>query len=409
MRCLCKILALFIALPLAACDFSAYKAGMTTRAFIPAGDYDWRGSSIHALITTVWYPAAGGVEEQDIGLPPGPSPVWNAGQAAVDAPPFNPLALLSNPAIRSDPRFRDFLRSLPGFKHSFPLIVLSHGDGSDGTLLAWMGEAMASKGFVVAAVEHPGDNSMEAVTLDGFALRWKRAADLKAVIDGVLTDPVLGDLIDRNRIGAAGHSLGGYSVIELAGGRTDLQAYGQYCSSSPLEACAPPPDRADFVTYIQEVAQDPTKDPMLAEALGHAGDSYLDKRVGAIFAMAPAFGYSFDTTSLRKISIPVHVVVGDADALAPAQWNAEYYVESINANKRFKNASLDVLQGGVGHFVFLDLPTEFGKQVLPPDLALDLPGVDRAAIHDQVAQSALKFFCESLRVNSPWVKCPWVK
>jgi predicted dienelactone hydrolase len=246
---------------------------------------------------------------------------------------------------------------------------------------------------------------MEPVTLEGYGLRWKRAVDLKAVIDGMLADSVFGELIDSNRIGAAGHSLGGYSVIELAGGRTDLLAFGQYCAASPPEACMPPPDRADFVAYMIQVAQDPSIDPTFAQALGHAGDSYLDKRVGAVMAMAPPFGYSFDTTSLSKIKIPVKVMVGDADVVAPGEWNAKYYVQSINAGKKQQNASLDVLAGGVGHFAFLDLPTELGKQVLPPELALDLPGVDRAAVHDRVMESSLRFFCESLKVDSVWVSC----
>jgi predicted dienelactone hydrolase len=167
----------------------------------------------------------------------------------------------------------------------------------------------------------------------------------------------------------------------------------------------PPPDRAEFVARMIQVAQDPSIDPVLAQALGHAGDSYVDGRVGAVIAMAPPFGYSFATTSLSTISIPVKVMVGDADAVAPREWNANYYVQTINAGKQRPNATLDVLAGGVGHFAFLDLPTALGMQVLPPDLALDLPGVDRAAIHKEVMASALKFFCESLKVDSLWVNC----
>jgi predicted dienelactone hydrolase len=383
----------------------AYKVGLTTRAFIPAGDYDWRGSQTQALVTSIWYPASMDAQEQDVGLPPGPNPAWNAGRAAVDAPPFDPRSLLSDPRVASDPRAKQLLAAPPAFKRSYPLIVLSHGDGSAGMLLAWMGEVLARNGFVVAAVNHPGDNAMEAVTLQGYGLRWKRALDLTAVIDGMLADPMFADLIDRSRIGAAGHSLGGYSVIELAGGRTDLQAFGLYCASGPPEACTPPPDRADFVTYMIQVAQDPSINPTLAQELGHAGDSYLDGRVGAVLAMAPPFGYSFATTSLSAISIPVKVMVGDADAVAPGEWNAKYYVQNINGGKKRPNATLDVLTGGVGHFAFLDLPTEFGKQVLPPELALDLPGVDRAAIHQEVMASALRFFCESLKVDSVWVNC----
>jgi predicted dienelactone hydrolase len=407
-----KVRALLFVLVLGGCT-PAYKVGLTTRAFIPAGDYDWRGSQTHALVTNIWYPAVMDAQEQDVGLPPGLYAVWNAGRAASDAQPFNPRSLLSDPRVASDPRAKQLLNADPkqllnaeaSFKRSFPLIVLSHGDGSAGLLLAWLGEALARNGFVVAAVNHPADNAMEPVTLEGYGLRWKRAVDLTAVIDGILADPMFAELIDRKRIGAAGHSMGGYSVIELAGGRTDLQGFGLYCASGHPEVCTPPPDRVEYVTYMLQVAQDPSINPMLAQALGHAGDSYLDGRVRAVIAMAPPFGYSFATASLSAISIPFKVIVGDADAVAPGEWNAQYYVQNINSGKQHPNATLDVLTGGVGHFTFLDLPTEFGKQVLPPELTTELPGVDRAATHEQVVASALKFFCESLKVDSLWVNC----
>src|SRR5690606_31473493 len=157
-----------------------------------------------------------------------------------------------DPRVPTSGPIRSLLNSLLAHKRYFPLVVLSHGDGSSSMLLAWLGEALARKGFIVAAVNHPGNNSLEPVTLEGFALRWKRAADLSGVVDGRLAVPRFGDLIDAARIGAAGLSMGGYTVIELAGGRTDLQAFGQYCANSPPEACAPPPDRADFVAYIQQ-------------------------------------------------------------------------------------------------------------------------------------------------------------
>jgi len=50
-------------------------------------------------------------------------------------------------------------------------------------------------------------------------LWWERARDLSAVIDGMLSDPTFMPRIDRQRIGAAGFSLGGYTMIAIAQGR----------------------------------------------------------------------------------------------------------------------------------------------------------------------------------------------
>jgi predicted dienelactone hydrolase len=57
---------------------------------------------------------------------------------------------------------------------------------------------------------------MEPYTVQGFTLWWERAKDLSTVLDDVLADPDFGPHIDRRRIGAAGFSLGGYTVIEFA-------------------------------------------------------------------------------------------------------------------------------------------------------------------------------------------------
>jgi hypothetical protein len=37
---------------------SRFKVGMVSRRFTPEGAYDWRGTKTHALVTTIWYPAA---------------------------------------------------------------------------------------------------------------------------------------------------------------------------------------------------------------------------------------------------------------------------------------------------------------------------------------------------------------
>jgi predicted dienelactone hydrolase len=356
-------LILLLAVPPAAARAAgegAYRVGMTTREVKPAGDFDWRGSSARSLKVTIWYPARPDAEEVAIEAPPH-ALLWQADRAAVDAPPA-------------------------GAKHGHPLVVLSHGSGGSGMMLAWLGAALARRGFVAAAVNHPGNSFEDVNTVEGFALRWERALDLKAVIDGVLADPALGEIVDGRRIGAAGVSLGGFTVMEIAGGRTDRTEFQRFCAGHP-EACRPPPDHAGVKEQVEARER---SDARFRAALQHAGDSYRDERVRAVFAMAPAYGHSFVPASLAAISIPVRIVVGDADRAAPAETNARYFAQSI------RGARLDVLTGGVGHHVFNDLPTERGKKALPA-LAVDAPGVDRAAIHERVARMAVEFFGEALR------------
>jgi len=107
--------------------------------------------------------------------------------------------------------------------------------------LAWLGTALAAHGFVAVAVNHPGNNALEDRTVEGFSLWWLRAVDLSAVIDAVLDDKTFGSQIDPARIGAAGHSAGGYTVIAVAGGISDPAQLQAFCRSPAADASCKPP------------------------------------------------------------------------------------------------------------------------------------------------------------------------
>ena len=69
------------------------------------------------------------------------------------------------------------------------------------------------------------------------------------VIDALLKDSTFGTRIDANRIGAAGLSLGGYTMIEIAGGITDPAAFMDFCASPKADGlCRSPPE---FPTLVR--------------------------------------------------------------------------------------------------------------------------------------------------------------
>jgi predicted dienelactone hydrolase len=352
--------ALLLSAPSTSQEAPGSKVGMTTRRLVPPGDYEWRNSSEHALKVTIWYPAQAAAVESPVRVPP-QSPLWEIGSAAPEAP----IAAGARP---------------------YPLVVLSHGSGGSALQMGWLGIALARRGFVAAAVDHPGNNATEPYTTEGFMLRWERARDLRAVIDGLLADGLFGKQLDKGRIGAAGFSLGGYAVMELAGGRTDMNAFLRFCHDHP-PACAAPPELPDLDARIDVAVRE---NPRVMASLRRAGDSYRDERVRAVFAIAPALGASFTPAGLGSIAIPVRIVVGNADQAAPADVNAAYYAKHI------PGARLEVLPGGVSHYTFLSLPTPQCRKERPL-LASDGPGVDRAAVHTQVAGMAAEFFVQALK------------
>ena len=106
-----------------------------------------------------------------------------------------------------------------------PLVVLSPGFSLPRTTLTLLAEELASRGYVVAAVDHayesvgtlfPGDRMLTCVACeaadDMATVAEGRAADLSFVLDR-LTGPRpawrYAGLIDATRIGMAGHSIGG--------------------------------------------------------------------------------------------------------------------------------------------------------------------------------------------------------
>jgi predicted dienelactone hydrolase len=338
---------------------SARLVGATTRRFVPVGTYDWRGASTHALITTVWYPASATskVVTQVIG-PPG-APLFTLGEWASDAAPA---------------------------AGRFPLIVLSHGTGGSAQIMGWLASGLASRGYVVAAVNHPGNNALEEYTAEGFLIWWERARDLSTAIDSVLRDSTLSPVIDRQRVGAIGFSLGGYTMFEIAGARTDPELFQQYCRSPQAEGCLDPPE---FPNLLARWADLQKTSPSLRAATKRAAESYRDRRVRAAFAIAPALGPAFKIDSLRGISIPIQIVAGDADQIVPVRPNAQRLAQLT------PGATLTLLPG-VSHYTFLASCTDAGRRA-QPQLCADAPDVDRDAIHARTIELAAQFFERTLK------------
>jgi predicted dienelactone hydrolase len=337
----------------------SFPVGVSTRSFVPLdSSYDWRGARTHALVTTIWYPAkAGSVEEQQW-VGPTKAPIASAEKAAPDA-------------------------DLPVTPAQFPLILISHGSGGSAPMMAWLGTRLAAQGYVVAAVNHPGNNSLEPYTTRGFVEWSERATDLSRVLDAMLADRKFSERIDRNRIGGAGFSLGGFTVIELAGAIGTLDSFRAFCGSPHADAMCR--DQLEFphlgawatITYLVS--------PALRASLANSHSSHGDSRIRAVFAIAPALGPAFAPETLEKISLPVEIVAGADDPVVPVGSSARYFADHI------PHAKLKLYPGGVGHYTFLGTCTEDGKKTRPV-ICNDVTGVDRTAIHEQTAKTAVEFF-----------------
>ncbi len=158
---------------------------------------------------TVWYPAspsddtASAVYVGKLPFRPGVKPD-NAPQFYK----FRGIAAAGAPPVTAGP---------------FPLVVLSHGYGNWATFLSYLGENLASKGYVVASIEH---NDLPFADVDTFALSFgdtmlNRARDQRFIIESLSVMAAnaegLGAIIDSGTVGLIGYSMGGFGALTTAG------------------------------------------------------------------------------------------------------------------------------------------------------------------------------------------------
>jgi predicted dienelactone hydrolase len=331
-----------------------WHAGVTARATKTASA-GVRNHGDETLRMLVWYPASPSVPETPAVIGSPESPLFMAGQVAVDAP------------------WADAGRH--------PLVMLSHGFGGTGLQMTWLGSALARHGYVAVAVDHPGTNGRDGVTPEGAYAPWERAQDISAALDAVLADPVIASHVDTARIGVAGFSLGGWTSALLAGARTDFARFDAFCASKERDSICDPQVEfpLDFTQRGKTLAL-PAMRPLVARESG----DFRDARIKAAMLIAPALGEATSAASLGHVAIPVAVLAGSADPVAVPATNAEIFARGIPGTRL-------VLLPRVRHYDFLSECNAAGLKVAPA-YCTDGEGTRRADTHAAAIRLALEFF-----------------
>lgn len=110
---------------------------------------------------------------------------------------------------------------------ALPLILFSHHSGGSRRASTFLTTHLASHGYLVAAMDHsevvaPELSRKENETPEQTAKRcsdWiaSRLPDLRFLLDYMLSQPLPEVRVDADRIGAVGHSFGGWAVLEAPG------------------------------------------------------------------------------------------------------------------------------------------------------------------------------------------------
>jgi len=199
----------------------------------------------------------------------------------------------------------------------YPLVIVSHGYPGSRVLLTYLTENLASKGYVVVAIDHT--ESTHADTKGFQSTLLNRAKDILFVLDqmGIAGESnngnFLAGLVNADNTALIGYSMGGYGVLNAAGA-----GY-----SEKLESF--------FATMTGGSKAIDTR------VTGNSAFiSSIDPRIKAVVAFAP-WGMErgvWDKEGLKGLKVPTFFVAGSKDDVSGYEDGTKaIYESSINANR----------------------------------------------------------------------------
>jgi predicted dienelactone hydrolase len=264
-----------------------------------------------------------------------------------------------------------------------PLIVISHGVASNRTSFAYLAQHLASYGFAVAAVQHPGSDSQR---LQGFLTGQlgynpamaaneiiNRPVDIKLLIDEiqqqVATQPNWKGRINPQQVGMIGQSLGGYTALATAGATLNVPELRQECpkvlSNGPLSFNLSLPLQCNLLqTRLTQT-------------------NFRDPRVKAVLAINPLTSLFFGETGMRQVQVPTMIVAGSEDIFAPPMEEQILPFSWLPEQSRY----LLTLRRGT-HFSFIGASS--GPSVFP--VPVELVGPDPKTVQPAMQSMSVAFF-----------------
>lgn len=205
----------------------------------------------------------------------------------------------------------------PDKKSSYPLIIVSHGYPGSRVLLSYLTENLASKGYVVAAIDHTESTHRDQA---GFASTLlNRAKDILFVLNQIAeagktgNNNFLSGIVDANNTALIGYSMGGYGVMNVAGaGYSDkLAGFFKMMTGGSQAINILTTNNVEFKTSI-------------------------DPRIKAVVAFAP-WGMQrgiWDAEGLKGVKVPVFFVSGSQDDVSGYEDGTKaMYTGTVNADR----------------------------------------------------------------------------
>ena len=236
-----------------------------------------------------------------------------------------------------------------------PVVVISHGVGSDRSTFRYLATHLASHGFAVFVPEHPGSSAKQITSLlRGIAQEVAepsefvdRPLDIRYLLDTFSKDSRYQNL-DFNRVGVVGQSFGGYTALTLAGASLNFDNLAKECTEERL--------LNTFNVSLTLQCRATQLDPRNYEL--------SDPRIAATIAINPLSSAVHGQASIEQIKTPTMIVSGGSDTVAPAV--AEQIVPFTWLKMRDRYLVM-IDQGS--HFSFLEEPPPGSDSIpVPPEI-----------------------------------------
>jgi predicted dienelactone hydrolase len=236
------------------------------------------------------------------------------GQNGNPTRPIIPFTFLGRAIRNAKPAYSD---------DSYPLIIVSHGYTGSRYLMTYLTENLASKGYVVVAIDHTEATFRDAGGFQSTLLN--RSLDDLFVLNeiarmGKQDDSFLNGLVDSDNTALIGYSMGGYGAVNVAGAGYSPQAtqlFGTMAAGSKA---------------------------LLKRSMGNPEfEASIDSRIKVIVAFAP-WGMQrgvWNAEGLAGIKIPSLFVAGSLDDISGYENGTKAIYEGAVNSERYLLTYLD--------------------------------------------------------------------
>lgn len=255
---------------------------------------------------------------------------------------------------------------IPHVQSPAPVIVISHGLGTDSSNFEYLATHLASHGLAVVVPNHPGSSAKQLQTSlhqhtsqliepDEFI---DQPLDIKYVLNQLekinQSDSRFQSQLNLQQVGVFGQSLGGYTALALVGAKINFPQLAQDCTPKALQKSW----NMSLLFQCSALALNPKSSPEY---------NLQDNRIKAAIAVNPITSSIFGSDGLSQIKTPVMIIGSSDDTVAPALYEQIQPFSWLTTSQKY----LVMLLGGT-HFSTIGDGNPASQQIsLPTDLVGD--------------------------------------